>query len=37
MEREMTGTTWKDKTANKRVREQTKLPDALLLLKKSAK
>jgi len=24
----MIGTTWKDKTTNKRVKEQTKLPDA---------
>ena len=33
MQRKMIGTTWKDKTTNKRVKEQTKLPDALLLLK----
>ena len=33
MERKMIGTTWKDKITNKRVKDQTKLPDALLLLK----
>jgi len=33
MERKMIGTTWKDKTANKRVKEPTELPDALFVLK----
>jgi len=33
MERKMLGITWQDKVTNKKIREQTKLPDALQLLK----
>jgi len=29
MERKMLGITWQDKVTNKKIREQTKLPDAL--------
>jgi len=33
MERKMLGITWQDKVTNKKIREQTKLPNALRLLK----